>query len=264
MAENMGILGYGFSREGRDADWQELEAELSAKGPDCPLTADLLDLALNWGQGSDAQRVREHLDSGCAYCRGRFEAQQRAIAQAEELPIAPMDVPRVPAVGPSIFERVSARLRERTTTPRRLVGEMKPVLRLAGDSGPRKRPFQVALREEGAEAGPDVLNVEVSFYQPDPTAAKTWSLELYAPVKNRDGEHVNAEPRLRELDGRAVRLVLKSADFAPVKKLTTALDWDPAGQQLVSLNSTLEIDDPARIKYLELLPRKRIDGLQTS
>lgn len=278
MKETMNILGYGFSREGRDADWQELEAELPAKGPDCPLTGDLLDLALNREQQAEAARVREHLD-GCDYCRGRFEAQKRAIAQANAF--------RADAAGPSLFESVSLLLEERIAD--RLVGEMKLVPaapptaagpRLAAGSvpslaaacgplqstacGPREHSFEVALRKEGDKAGSDALNGLVFVRMPESAAASTWSVVFSAPVKTPERKHGNTESRLRDLSGREVLLVLKTADFADVKSLTTRLDWDPLEKQLVSLKRTIEIDDPTRLKHLEFTRCKRIVGLKTS
>src|SRR5262249_12469341 len=92
------ILGYGFSLEGREADWGDLEAGLPARGPNCPLTAELLELALGQTQASEGDRLRAHV-SECASCRSRLEVQQRAVQRAETM--------RSPSV-PTLQEQVAA------------------------------------------------------------------------------------------------------------------------------------------------------------
>src|SRR5947208_1793070 len=77
--EPHGTLGYGFSREGLEEQWAALELRLPKKTPDCPLTYDLIELALGQVTPPQSTRLHQHL-SECAYCRERFESQQRASA----------------------------------------------------------------------------------------------------------------------------------------------------------------------------------------
>src|SRR5438067_2044197 len=45
-SNNSPIVAYGFSTPSLEAYWAELEEDLPVKKPDCPLTADLMELAL--------------------------------------------------------------------------------------------------------------------------------------------------------------------------------------------------------------------------
>src|SRR5262249_57066232 len=76
------ILGFGFSPEGRAAAWKNLQEE-DPRGPDCPLTLELLDLAQGGLDGDHRERVRRHVDS-CSRCAVRFGAQTRALAKLKE------------------------------------------------------------------------------------------------------------------------------------------------------------------------------------
>ncbi len=79
MTNERDLLLYSIPPEG-GAVWAEFEAAFPGKKPDCPLTADLIELAL--GQADDA-RLREHL-AGCADCRALVEAYRRAGTGAAE------------------------------------------------------------------------------------------------------------------------------------------------------------------------------------
>src|SRR4051812_15210054 len=83
MNEKWPLFGYGYSLEGRRGAWEELEAVLPAKGPNCPPTLDWIDLVLdqNTNKGSDLHAHR----AGCAYCEARYAALQRAAARLEEV-----------------------------------------------------------------------------------------------------------------------------------------------------------------------------------
>src|SRR5262245_20115110 len=59
-----------------EADWAEFEARFLGKKPDCPLTADLIELAQGEAAPDAAARLREHL-KGCDYCRGWAEAYRQ-------------------------------------------------------------------------------------------------------------------------------------------------------------------------------------------
>jgi hypothetical protein len=67
-----------------DAVWG-VEAELPRKGPDCPNTAELLDLALGISPHERAVSLHEHLAADCLYCKQRFESQRRAVDKARAL-----------------------------------------------------------------------------------------------------------------------------------------------------------------------------------
>jgi hypothetical protein len=92
MKNSVAFFGYGFSREGREAAWKELEANLPEPGPDCPPTLEMLDLAL--GLPLEAARVsqlQQHLGS-CPRCLARFESQKRAVRKMNALPLHPQSL----------------------------------------------------------------------------------------------------------------------------------------------------------------------------
>lgn len=93
MNANDSSIGYGSSPEDLqkewesfESDWAALEASLPRKGPNCPNTSELLELALGLTRPEITATLRKHLESdNCQYCQRRFAAQERAVAQAREL-----------------------------------------------------------------------------------------------------------------------------------------------------------------------------------
>src|SRR5690242_7087407 len=88
MSPKNPVLGYGFSLEGREAAWRELEAHLPARaGPDCPSGVDLLELAYGLLDEGCAAQLRTHVQ-GCASCQARLQIQESAVRRARERPTA--------------------------------------------------------------------------------------------------------------------------------------------------------------------------------
>jgi hypothetical protein len=56
-----------------EADWAEFEARFLHKLPDCPLTADLIEVAQGVADPATARRVQEHLPA-CRFCGSWFHA----------------------------------------------------------------------------------------------------------------------------------------------------------------------------------------------
>src|SRR5262249_31152884 len=70
----------------RDAEIGKGLASGPVRGPDCPLTYELLELALGrLAEGSArAGAILAHLEARCEYCGPRFAAQQRAVARLRQ------------------------------------------------------------------------------------------------------------------------------------------------------------------------------------
>lgn len=85
MDSPLGVFGYGYSLEGRFADVEEIEADEPVRGPDCPPTADFVELALGQASTELEAVLRTHLTTECLYCVPRFEAQQRALEESQRL-----------------------------------------------------------------------------------------------------------------------------------------------------------------------------------
>jgi hypothetical protein len=245
------ILGYGFSLEGREADWEELEAELPVRGPNCPLTADLLEFALGQVQSpQEADRLRVHV-SECVSCRNRLDVQQRAVRRAESLRAA------TPAA--TLQEQVAADFRARRKPHRR--GAMRPVSKLLlADSG---KP--VALLAPN-DPGLPPLNAVLQWSKPDPNRNDSpWYVTLRLPSQALEPTWGNPESELEELSGYLVRLTFWIADRKPGLSVEARLDWDAEHKQLVSHRpERVALSDPQAVTDVEFFPVERIKGLDMS
>jgi hypothetical protein len=91
MTNERDLLVYSLPPEGGVA-WEEFEAAFPAKKPDCPLTADLIELAGGQADAVAAARLGEHA-AGCADCRASLEAYRRAGQEGAEADTPPAEEP---------------------------------------------------------------------------------------------------------------------------------------------------------------------------
>jgi hypothetical protein len=123
-----------------EAAWAEFEAALLGKRPDCPFSADLIELALGQADPASAAKLHQHLE-GCTYCRTCFEAYQQAAEPDSE--------PTAPATEGSFLEQFSVGLTATELLPNG-PEESKPV----EAAPPRQQPEPSA---EGAPSGMTTL-----------------------------------------------------------------------------------------------------------
>src|SRR5262245_26161711 len=95
MSPRFPFFGYGLTPVARAADRAALAADLPARGPGCPFTVDLIELALGLAPPEESARLREHV-GGCTYCLARYEAQQRAAQHLPARPPRPAAAPATP------------------------------------------------------------------------------------------------------------------------------------------------------------------------
>jgi hypothetical protein len=258
MTRKQNIFGYGFSLEGHRAAWQELESGLPARGADCPLTADLLDLALGQADPKVSERLRGHL-AGCDYCRGRFEAQQRAVQRFR--------APQAGSPTSSAYSDVVAEFRQRRRPSRR--GKVETVhSSWAADDGQNRYQHRVTLFLPEGEPGLP-LHAILDWGRDQPARAGAggpgpWWVALRFPSTGDDPERGNAESDLAALAGCQVRLDLLPDLALPPRypeSLETQLYWDPSHTVLVSDPDVVSMDDPAALAEVAFFPGRRIQGL---
>jgi hypothetical protein len=260
------FLGYGFSPHGREADWRDLEADLPVKGPNCPLTADLFDLALGLASGPEAARLRAHIDgdrlsdkTGCPYCRSRFEAQRRAIQRADELQDQA-------AVSTPLSEQIAAAFRNRGRYRRSGAVQAVKTLAADGDLVVIDQHVTLGLPDGPAEtAAPLELFIQWSRPRQDeagPGGAHRWSVTLRLPSRTADAPTGTVREDLQRLGGRQVQVTWTAPGAGHAWQVQTDLYWDV--QQLVSHPEDVLIEDPGVLTHVELTLGESARGLDAS
>jgi hypothetical protein len=242
MSQTKPILGYGYSLEGREAAWKELEAGLPARGPNCPRAADLLEFALEQVHfPAEETRLRAHV-FGCAICKSRLEVQQQAVQQAESLRASP------PAA--TLQEQVAAAFL--ACRRPRWAGAVQPAPRkLATDNTPSVINHQVTLSACDDRVQPSLIGF-LQWTSPDSEPKNPWYVTLRLPLQASDPMAENAEAALEELTRHIVRLIFLSADRRPGLSLETQLEWDEDHKELISHPQRVPIADPQTITGVEL------------
>jgi hypothetical protein len=249
MNTNSAFLGYGYSADALEAAWQELERGQLEKGPDCPLTADLLDLALGLTEGQREADLHRHLQ-GCGYCDSRFQAQVRA-AQANTHPSNQ-------SAGPTLREQIVASFAERLHAVR--VGTLVVELPLAADAGRMvlRQSARLAPRQGGKGADRLHLFLEWTPHEaatPSGTGTRSWSVLLWLPVQPNDPDQANRPADLSYFDRRQVRLTLTPADRSWVRVIQTQLNWDNTRRDAIVSNPVVvHLDNPEQIADMEFSP----------
>jgi hypothetical protein len=258
MTRKQNIFGYGFSLEGRRADWQELESGLPTRGAHCPLTADLLDLALGQADPKVGKSLKDHL-AGCDYCRGRFGAQERAVQRFRASHAGA-------ASNSSAYSDVVAEFRQRRHPSRR--GKVETVHSRAADDGQSRYQHRVTLLLPGEEPGLPLHAIldwgRSRLAQAGAGVPSPWRVALRLPLPDTGFGPGNAEPELVALAGCQVRLDLlpdPALSPWPPETFETQLDWDPDHKVLVSHPEVVSLDDPAALDEVELFPGGRVQGL---
>jgi hypothetical protein len=257
-----GIYGYGFSLEGLVAARHELETDRPARGPTCPLTADLMDLALGQAEAADARRLRDHL-ADCPGCQVRFASQERAVQQLQEQTSqAPPSKLRAEVLG-ELRDRQRLRLRGAVTT----------IARLAADGGPNTIKQVVTLMPVTDGTCGAAMHAVLEWNRsaagsaggqiPGPWSV-TLSLPLRSSAEHHEREHANAETDLNALAGRPVRLKLLTSNPLESYHLETQLHWDPDHTELISHPETVAVKDPGCIASADCVPNKPIERLDVS
>jgi hypothetical protein len=252
MSSPFALFGYGFSPQGRDADWEDIEADLPARGPDCPPTADYLDLALGQASSQTEASLRAHLQGGCPYCQGRFEAQQRAVGMSRTLAAA------APPRAAVVAELRSRRAAVCAGNLQRLPAAWK------GDTaGPLPIDYQVTLAFPPDSHRP-TLQAYVQLSRRGPHGSP-WYVAVRLPSFTSDQHHGNAPADLDALDGHLVRLLLIGRDAKTSCPVETRLDWDSRQEQLVSHPERMPlIADPPDVTRIECSVVQRIEDLDLS
>jgi hypothetical protein len=253
MKKNSTFLGYGWSASGLEADCPDPSAAMPAKGPDCPLTADLLDLALTLVDPEAEDTLRKHLTK-CAYCEARYLAQCRAVQQAEGLRTA------VPAPTPRerMAKELAARIRNIRVGAVQML-RLKP-LKADGDA-PVKQYVCLTLPEQASmQDGLNALLHWTAVRRPNNASrdAESWSLILRLPTRQSDADHGNADADLQSFDRRRIVLSLLPRNGGRTHFVDTQLLWATDRTALVTHPSTVRLDNPERIQFVEFSPRETI------
>jgi hypothetical protein len=264
------FLGYGFSPEALAAEWEELEADLPARGPNCPFTLDLIELALGSTAQLDGARLQGHID-GCEYCRKRFESLQQATQQAFAPPVVPK--------GAATFGDVCAGLRgfglvgKPILAPEKASGlAAEKALGLAAKDGLNLVVHRIPLRPEDSDPLPP-LNLflvcnELTAGRSSGGEGTTWAIQLIFQSDQLDREHGNPEAELTRLSSYQVRLGLRGRlpdqDRDWRRQLTTRLDWRADQHQLASPRVEVSIEDPGSLTEVGFSPLEPYGGIDAT
>jgi hypothetical protein len=251
MKHRKSVPGHGFSLEGRQAARARLEGQLPDRGPECPLTFELIELAQDLKSAPEKEFLEKHL-AGCAYCRQRLEAQQRVRQRLEELYQAGAPLP-------GLADDVAYWRQRRHPWVDLGSARPWPVQYLSADGGDDdlERIDQVATLP-WREGPTPLLNFGLQWSR---LGFSPWSLTLRLPRHGRDHEHGNSRAALDQLEGYQVRLRWRTADGAS-GEVQTQLDRSSLHDELVSTEPiTVPGADPETVQEVELALGQRMQGL---
>jgi hypothetical protein len=249
MNTRVAFPGFGFSPEALEASWRELEQGQPEKGPDCPLTADLLDLALGLATGQRETDLHHHLKA-CGYCNSRFQAQSRSARYNSH--------PEPSATVPTLREQIVTTFGERLHAVRKgkLVQEET---RAADDGREVRRQFWRLQPRDGK--GAELLNLFLEWTPSQGTArsgtgGQAWSVLFWLAVEqtNQESTRDRSDP-LDWFDRRQVRLTLTPADRSWVRVVETQLNRDNTEPDAIVSNPVvIHLDHPEHLANVEFAP----------
>lgn len=250
---NDGYFGYGFSAEGLRTSHEELSSGESARGPNCPLTGDLIDFMRGTLDPPVSQEVEKHVE-GCDRCHDLLESQRRA---EKILHTLDQEARQGPTVRSHLSETFAAYHRPVWKGTIEHLQNMK-----VSDEEEEVRQ-RVKVSQISGEPEIPFLTIVLDWSRPrssDP-GENPWYLSLSLPCAEVDSESETPREQLNHVNSHRVRLSFRSKN-GQEQETSAQLDWDGYRRQLVSSRpERVSLEDPQALETIKIALGRAIDGL---